>query len=37
MIFEALSTSKEPNGLETGKIVSFIEVWFIFSLYIIIS
>ncbi|GLT61252.1 hypothetical protein SLA2020_339740 [Shorea laevis] len=25
MIFEALSTSKEPNGLDTGKIVSFIE------------
>jgi hypothetical protein len=26
MIFEALSTSKEPNGLDTGKIVGFIEV-----------
>lgn len=30
MIFEALSTLKEPNGLDTGKIVSFIEVSYSF-------
>lgn len=27
MILEALSNSTEPNGLETGAIASFIEVY----------
>jgi len=29
MIFEALSAVKDPNGLDIGSIVAYIEVWLV--------